>query len=158
MHTCHISLKADFSPFVPRGFILSSPNSQMTGGYWNLSFFSLSPSFPFLCEAVKGGMCCDGRRELVQTEPVVCRPTVNVSANSQRQRAAHLSPSPADAVPLYRDTLSVFAGDTWRQRAQASRTERRANVFFFVFSLFSSCLRQKTCNCGGSGCHGFVFW
>lgn len=48
----------------------------MTGWYWNLSLFSLSPSSLFLCKAVNSGMCCDGRCGLVQTEPVICRPTV----------------------------------------------------------------------------------
>lgn len=75
-------IKGRFLRVCLQGIILSSLNSQMTGWYWNLSFFSVFTSSQVLCEAVKGGMCCDGRCVLVQTEPAVCRPTVTC-----RQRA-----------------------------------------------------------------------
>ena len=85
-------IKGRFLRVCLQGIILSSLNSQMTGWYWNLSFFSLSPSPPFLCEAVRGGMCCDGRCGLVQTEPVVRRPTVTCRHKAKTKRA-HLNTS-----------------------------------------------------------------
>lgn len=90
LHTCHISLKAGLS--VGHYPIKSQqPNDWLILG----SFFALFPPHSLLSSAVRGGMCFDGKVGLVQTEPVVRRPTVTC-----RQTAETKSGSPEHLFTL----------------------------------------------------------